>query len=72
MNNALLLKEYNMLSMINFVVQPDNMNELLPAYEYWKITNGVEFNAIPINSNSINITNNPEYLRFLKIKNGNL
>lgn len=71
MNNALLLKKHNMLSLVNFVVQPDNMHELLPAYEYWKITNNVEFNAIPVNSNSINITNDPEYLRFLKIKNGN-
>ena len=63
-----------MLEQINFVVQNDNIHELLEAYEFWKNLNNVKFNAIPVNNNINdtefnNIINSEEYKKFIKLQN---
>lgn len=74
LHNALELNKHGMLEQINFVVQNDNIHELLEAYEFWKNVNNVKFNAIPVNNNINdkefnNIINREEYKKFIKIQN---
>ena len=74
MANALRLNEHKILQQINFVIQKENIHELLDAYYYWKSKN-VIFLAIPINNNSANVNNdnneiisNPIYQEYIKSK----
>ena len=38
-NNTVLLKNYNMLDKINFVVQEENLHELDMVFDFWKTYN---------------------------------
>ena len=71
LHNALELNKHGMLEQINFVVQNDNIHELLEAYEFWKNLNNVKFNAIPVNNDTEfnNIINSEEYKKFIKLQN---
>ena len=71
MHNAEKLAEYKILRIVNFVVQPDNIHELLLAYEYFSNILHVFFNVIPLNLNNDMslILNNEIYRNFLKTRN---
>lgn len=72
MHNALLLKKYDMLNMINYVAQDVNIHELADAYAYWQIEQNVNFNAIAVSDcydpeHYNRIYNSSEYQTYLKI-----
>lgn len=71
MHNAEKLAEYKILRIVNFVVQPDNIHELLLANEYFSNILHVFFNVIPLNLNNDMslILNNEIYRNFLKTRN---
>lgn len=48
MQNAYQLIDQNMFCGVNFVVQPKNINELIPAYEFWSNLK-IDFNWIVVN-----------------------
>ena len=68
MHNADLLIKYNILDSVNFVVQNENIHELLLAYEYWNNIKNIKFKAIPVNNlNDSYIEDNELYKKYLKI-----
>lgn len=66
MHNACYLNELGLLTGINFVLQKENLNELMQAYEYWHNIIKTNFNVIPI-CNSVDMINNDIYKNYLKI-----
>lgn len=47
MENTLCMNENGLLDHVNFVVQENNINELIEAYEFW-LSKGVKFRPVPI------------------------
>lgn len=66
MHNACYLNELGLLTGINFVLQKENLNELIQAYEYWHNIIKTNFNVIPI-CYFDDIINNDIYKNYLKI-----
>ena len=70
MKNANTLLEYDILKMVNFVIQPENLHELLEAKAYWESKN-IKFNGILLNNDfQSDFAKNPivqEYFKYPKI-----
>lgn len=71
MHNSELLIKNNVLKQINFVAQPDNINELCLSYEYWHNINNLQFNLIPLNGRNSEyykeLIKTDEYSKYLKL-----
>ena len=72
LHNILLLNKYNLIKNINYVIQKENINDLIDTYYFFKNQN-IKFSPIIVNYVNYDsykyITNHPIYKEYLKISN---